>query len=70
MRLSALLLKKGAGAGLTLFELGPLVCRLDPDTPSPLEDIYQRAVVNCANRAIEEVCEAEVTALVSKKTQV
>jgi len=65
-----LLLKKGASAGLTLFELGRLICRIDPDVPSPLEDIYHRAVVNCANESlVEDVCEAEVSSLVSKKTQ-
>jgi len=43
MRLSAALLKKGASAGLTLHDLGRIICRSDPDIPSALETIYKTA---------------------------
>lgn len=50
MRISCTLLKKGAEAGLTLSEIGQILCRPDEDEtqPSLLEQIVRRARM-CAN---------------------
>ena len=50
MRISSTLLKKGAEAGLTLAQIGQILCRPDEDDeqPSLLEEIVQKARM-CAN---------------------
>lgn len=50
MRISSTLLKKGADAGLTLAQIGQILCRPDDDEeqPSLLEQIVKKARV-CAN---------------------
>lgn len=42
-RISTTLLMKGAAKGLTLFEIGSMASREDPDEPCPLEKIYEEA---------------------------
>jgi len=42
MRLTAMLLKKGAALDLTLNQIGSLICRLDFNMPSPLEQIVSK----------------------------
>lgn len=41
-RIAETTLKKGALAGLTLFEIGALLYRDDPDFPSPIEEIIKK----------------------------
>ncbi len=41
------MLKKGATAGLTLFEIGTLLYRDDPDFPSPIEEIIRKTEELC-----------------------
>ena len=50
MRISSTLLKKGAEAGLTLSQIGQILCRPDEDDeqPSLLEQIVRKARM-CAN---------------------
>ena len=50
MRISCTLLKKGAEAGLTLSQIGQILCRPDEDDeqPSLLEQIVRKARM-CAN---------------------
>ena len=50
MRISSTLLKKGAEAGLTLAQIGQILCRPDDDDgqPSILEQIVKKART-CAN---------------------
>ena len=49
MRISSTLLKKGAEAGLTLAQIGQILCRPDDDEqPSILEQIVKKART-CAN---------------------
>eukprot|EP00743_Colponemidia_sp_Colp-15_P003410 GILK01003684.1.p1 GENE.GILK01003684.1~~GILK01003684.1.p1 ORF type:complete len:739 (-),score=166.20 GILK01003684.1:243-2459(-) len=43
MRITGLLLKKGASAGLSLFEIGSILCRDDFDQPSELEYVVKQA---------------------------
>ena len=45
MKVSCLLLKKAAGAGLTLAQIGKIICRPDLDDAelSPLEKIVKKA---------------------------
>jgi len=43
MKISTTLLKKGAAAGLTLYEIGSLASRMDFALPSPLEIMYDKA---------------------------
>jgi len=43
MIVSSTLLKKGAASGLTLFDIGSIVCREDPDQPSALEEMMDAA---------------------------
>lgn len=42
-RISTTLLKKGAAKGLTLFEIGSMASRMDPDEPCLLEQLYEEA---------------------------
>jgi len=73
MKLSSLLLKKGVEAGLCLYDLGNIACRVEPDTPSALEEIYQRACIKIQNEPIlllENIYEAELNEIiVAKKSQ-
>eukprot|EP01116_Phalansterium_solitarium_P019153 TRINITY_DN5264_c0_g1_i1.p1 TRINITY_DN5264_c0_g1~~TRINITY_DN5264_c0_g1_i1.p1 ORF type:complete len:394 (+),score=144.41 TRINITY_DN5264_c0_g1_i1:257-1438(+) len=46
MRLTAMLLKKGAALDLTLGELGSIVCRLDYSMPSVLEEFVDKVKLN------------------------
>lgn len=39
-RLTHLILQKGAEAGLTLYDIGMILCRQKPDQPSQLEQIF------------------------------
>jgi hypothetical protein len=43
MKMSTLLLKKGAAKGLSLFDIARLICREDPQAPSTLEQLFIRA---------------------------
>jgi len=43
MKMSTLLLKRGAAKGLSLFEIASLICRKDVAVPSPLENMFLRA---------------------------
>jgi len=44
MKISSTLLKKGAAAGLTLYEIGSMASRTVVDQPSPLEKMFERAI--------------------------
>jgi len=44
-RISSTWLKKGAAAGLTLYEIATLVCRLNPLEPCKLEQMYKEAQI-------------------------
>jgi len=76
MKVSASLLKKAAAVGLTLHEIGNLVCRTDPDAPSYLEILYKNAqshfsgrntLIEAEEKVFRDLCEAELDLLVSKK---
>jgi len=45
MKISSTLLKKGAAAGLSLYEIASMASRIDIDQPSPLERIFEQAVI-------------------------
>jgi hypothetical protein len=49
MKISSTLLKKGAAAGLTLYEIGSMACRTVIDQPSPLERMFQQALTDAQN---------------------
>lgn len=44
MKISSTLLKKGAAAGLTLYEIGSMAARTVPEQPCTLEILYDQAV--------------------------
>jgi hypothetical protein len=40
-----MLLKKGAAAGLTPFQIGSIMCRIESmDSPSPIEVLLEKAI--------------------------
>jgi len=43
MKISSTLLKKGIASGLTLYEIGSMVCRTVIDQPSTLEKLFEKA---------------------------
>jgi len=44
MKISTMVLQKGASVGMTLYDLGTMVSRADQEKPSELEIIYERAL--------------------------
>jgi len=76
MKFSATLLKLAAASGLTLYEIGRLVCRADPDEPSEVEPIFRNAVSLIGERtalgedqAFADHCVAEMSAIIAKKAK-
>jgi len=45
MKISTMLLKKGAIAGLTLYDIGSVVSRMIPDEPSTLEQMFENTLI-------------------------
>jgi len=70
MKFSATLLKKAAASGLTLYDIGRLVCRADPSEPSEVEIVFQNAMSNATGEpAFLELCNAEMSAIIAKKAK-
>jgi len=51
MKISSTLLKKGAAAGLSLYEIASMASRTVIDQPSPLERIFEQAVNETGNQS-------------------
>eukprot|EP00004_Rigifila_ramosa_P015121 TRINITY_DN34_c0_g1_i1.p1 TRINITY_DN34_c0_g1~~TRINITY_DN34_c0_g1_i1.p1 ORF type:complete len:505 (-),score=72.14 TRINITY_DN34_c0_g1_i1:43-1557(-) len=49
MRASTTLLKLGVAAGLSLYDIASLMCRLETETPSPLERLWEKATQRSAD---------------------
>lgn len=54
LKISTTLLKKGAAKGLTLYDIGTLASRLDPDEPCPLELMFEDAKEQVPNGVNDE----------------
>jgi mRNA-degrading endonuclease RelE of RelBE toxin-antitoxin system len=77
MKFSATLLKKAAASGLTLYEIGRLICGADPAVPG-VETIFRSALSRFGGRtslteeeekAFQEHCDAELSLLIAKKAK-
>jgi len=51
MKISSTLLKKGAAAGLSLYEIASMASRTIIDQPSPLERIFEQAVIETEHQS-------------------
>ena len=50
VRITGLLLKKGAAAGMTLYDIASIILRSDLDSPSKLENVVDQAFVRTVPR--------------------
>ncbi|GJP39342.1 hypothetical protein CLOM_g15951 [Closterium sp. NIES-68] len=72
IRASTRLLKKGVAAGRTVFEIGSMMVRDDPDVPSSLEDMLASAEEKALSGAAEGgviTCLGEILDLYLKSTE-
>jgi hypothetical protein len=72
MKISSTLLKKGAAAGLTLYEIGSMACRTVIDQPSVLEKMYERASKETQDEAallqiLDRLMDAEIAVKVGEQ---
>jgi hypothetical protein len=51
MKISSTLLKKGAAAGLSLYEIASMASRTVIDQPSPLERIFEQAIIETEHQS-------------------
>jgi len=51
MKISSTLLKKGAAAGLSLYEIASMASRIVIDQPSPLERIFEQAIIETEHQS-------------------
>jgi len=69
MKITAALLKMCVAAGLTLYDIGSIICRKDPDVASDLEQIYNTARVESElnEEDLLERCNAAIAACIVKR---
>jgi hypothetical protein len=69
LKISAKLLKMCAANNLTLYDIGKIICRGDPETPSDLEQIYSVAQeANNEEESLLQSCQSGIAACITKRS--
>jgi len=68
-KISTTLLKKCAANGMNLYQIGSLVSRLDPEQPSPLEEIYNQSIDSVSGELDFVSLERMIDEVILKKSE-